>query len=50
VDHVVHVHAPPLAAQPLAVGAAEAGAAAIVDVDDGKAAAGPELDLEVEGA
>ena len=38
----------PRAVEQPAVGAAVAGAAAVVDVDDGEAPAGPELDAEVE--
>ncbi len=46
VDRVVGVHDAPLAAQPVAVLAPVARAAAVVDVDDGEAAAGEELDLD----
>src|SRR5690606_40489214 len=48
-DGVLDVDDAPLAAQPLAVGAAVAGRAAVVDVDDADAAAGEERALEVEG-
>jgi hypothetical protein len=44
VDRVVDVDRAPLAVQTLAVGAAVAAAAAVVDVDDREAAAGPVLD------
>src|SRR5690606_2096337 len=41
-DAVADVDLAPASVQALAVGAAEAGAAAVVDVDHGEAAAGPE--------
>ena len=48
VDAVLEVDDAPLPVQPLAVRAAVAGRAAVVDVDDGEAATRPELDAEAE--
>ena len=45
---IAHVHDAPLAVQPLAIGAAIAGAAAVVHVDHGEAAGRPELHFWVE--
>ena len=47
-DAVGHVDDAPRAVQPRAIGAPVARAAAVVDVDDGEAAARPELGLDVE--
>ena len=43
-DDVLDVDHAPVAVQALPVGATEAGTAAVIDVDDGKTAGGPELD------
>jgi len=50
VHTVVHVHDAPLSLQPLTIGPAVAGAAAVVHVEDGDPPAGPILDRQVERA
>src|SRR5207247_3344798 len=49
VDAVVYVDDAPSSAEPLAVAAPVPGAARIVHAEPGKPAAGPELDLGVQG-
>src|SRR5918993_3561939 len=48
VDVVIDVDDPPGVIQPLAIRAAVASAAAVVDVEDGKSTGGPELDRQAE--
>src|SRR5260221_9116604 len=48
VDAVVQVYYAPLPVEPLAIGAAVAGAAAVVDIQQGEAAAGPVLVAEAQ--
>src|SRR5712692_4327288 len=48
VHAVVYVHDSPLAFEPLPIGAAIAGAAAIVHIEDGDTTAGPVLNPQVE--
>src|SRR5579871_6410014 len=50
VDAIVHVHNSPIAVQALAVFASEAGAAAVVHIQNRDAAAGPILNPQVERA
>ncbi len=49
IDCIVYVGHAPCAVQALPIGAAEAAAAAVVDVDHGEAEAGPVLDGQVQG-
>ena len=48
-DRILQVDGTPLAPQSLAVGTAKAGRAAVIDIDDGEAAGGPELHGTFEG-
>src|SRR5437764_7983551 len=50
VDAVIHVYLAPLEVQPLPVLAPETGAAGVLDVEKGDAAAGPILGSRIQGA
>jgi hypothetical protein len=50
IDTIININDAPIKVQAIAVGAAKAGTAAIVDVEDGDPAAGPKLRGQVENA
>src|ERR1700679_2954999 len=50
INGILHIHNSPVRIQTLAIGASEAGAAAVVHVEHGNTAAGPILNAEIERA